>query len=263
MTGTLLFPQDSIPIRNSSDPRYNWPSTTKEDIHYGPGAPQGPFKLSKFVVDWATALKPNKGVVYTKSSHQSERPCIHVYPDNLKITFNSTNPTLEQIRRFQQEWMFADEPAPLDYITVKSIPENTVHIYVCCHTARDVRCGVIGELLISRLRNYLASPPSELVDTLRDKKDEVFGCSHVGGHKYAGNMIIYRTDWRQGVWYGRVLLVDIDEIVRETVLGGKIIEKHWRGGLPSGEWNPKENISAKEAESRSIEWQRQTCACQQ
>jgi len=157
--------------------------------------------------------------------------------------------------------MFAAEPAPLDFINVQSISSNSVHIYVCCHAERDVRCGVIGELLISRLRKYIASPPVDLVEILQGKEVEVFGCSHVGGHKYAGNMVMYRPDWKQGVWYGRVLLDDLDAIVRETILGGKIIEKHWRGGLPSGDWDPKEKISAKEASEKSLEWQEEKCAC--
>lgn len=246
----------------NADDRYNWPSTTKEDIKYAPdGVSSAPFRFSKFVVDWAACLKPNKSVMYTKSSHHSNFPCLHIYPDNVKVTFTSANPSLEQIQRFQEQWMSAAEPAPLDFINVQSISTNSVHIYVCCHAERDVRCGFIGELLISRLRKYIASPPVDLVDILQDKEVEVFGCSHVGGHKYAGNMVIYRPDWKQGVWYGRVLLDDLDAIIRETILRGNIIEKHWRGGLPSGNWDPKEKISAKEASERSLEWQDEKCAC--
>src|SRR6266496_1744269 len=82
---------------------YNWPSTTKDDTLYGPRG-DGSFQLSQFVVDWAAALKPNKHIMYTKSSHISTSLCVHVYPDNLKVTFNSNTPSLDQVREFQSKW---------------------------------------------------------------------------------------------------------------------------------------------------------------
>lgn len=218
---------------------YNWPSTVKEDVHYGPNTKDPSYHLSQFVVDWAKVMKPNKNVMYTKSSHRSKLPCVHVYPDNVRITFNSS--TLEQVGKFQSAWMFGDEQK-LDFITVEKLPQNTVHIYVCTHGARDQRCGVVGHLLIARLQKYATNAI------------HVFGCSHIGGHKFAGNMVIYRPEWKQGVWYGRVLPDDIDNIVRETVINGKILGKHWRGGLPDGNWDPKLHMTAEQAENID-------CAC--
>ena len=238
---------------------YNWPSTTREDVRYGSGG-KGPFHLSQFVVDWAAALKPNKSVMCTKSSHISTSPCVHVYPDNLKVTFNSNTPSLDQVGQFQSQWILSNKP--LDFITIEELPPETVHIYICCHAARDRRCGVIGKLLISTMREYFLSPPADLEPALKPLDIQVFGCSHVGGHKFAGNMMMYRPSWKQGIWYGRVLPQDIDEIVRETLLEGKIIGRHWRGGLPDGSWDPKEHITAEEAERRAIESGDQSCACQ-
>ena len=223
---------------------------------------QAPFRLSQFAVDWATALKSNKNIMYTKSSHLSILPCVHVYPDNLKITFNSGNPTLEQVREFQSEWMEHEEPKELDFITVESLPPNSVHIYVCCHAARDQRCGIIGELVLSTMREYIKTPPRDIVDDLLRLDMQVFGCSHVGGHKYAGNMVVYRPQWRQGLWYGRVAPSDVDEIMRETVIVGRVLGDHWRGGLPGGDWDPKYRITAEDAERLSQEWRDETCACQ-
>jgi hypothetical protein len=242
--------------------------TLKEDIQYGLTAKSiegnlPVFQLSQFVVDWATAMKPNKNVMYTKSSHVSQIPCVHVYPDNIKVTFRSESPGLDEIRKFQLQWMLSSNSPSLDFITVEHLPPETVHIYVCCHAARDQRCGVIGQLLISRMREYVKTPPDDLAAALKSLDVSIFGCSHVGGHKFAGNMIIYRPDWKQGVWYGRVLPDDVDEIMRETVLSRKVLGKHWRGGLPRGDWNPKERISAEEAEKRALEWDSNAnCACQ-
>ena len=226
---------------------YNWPATIKEDVN------NPRFRLSQFVMDWARSMKPSKHVIYTKSSHRSKLPCVHVYPDNVKITFNSS--TLEEVERFQSAWMFGNDQ-DLDFLTIEKLTKNTVHIYVCCHEARDQRCGVIGELLISGLREYVTAPPTDVAGSLQQLDIQVFGCSHIGGHKFAGNMVVYKPDWKQGIWYGRVLPEDIDNVMRETVINGKVIGRHWRGGLPDGSWDPKEHMTAEDAEERSIE-----CAC--
>ncbi|KAL5527424.1 hypothetical protein ACEPAG_6215 [Sanghuangporus baumii] len=54
--------------------------------------------------------------------------------------------------------------------------------------------------------------------------------SHIGGHKFAGNVIIY---FPQGssVWYGRVTPHEVHAIVQHTILGGKVLPQLLRGGL--------------------------------
>ena len=58
------------------------------------------------------------------------------------------------------------------------------HVYVCAHGSRDVRCGTCGPVLIKNFNEEIE---------LRGLKDQisVTACSHMGGHKYAGNIIIY------------------------------------------------------------------------
>lgn len=60
------------------------------------------------------------------------------------------------------------------------------YVFVCAHGSRDVRCGVCGPVLIEKLNEEIE---------LRGLKGQVsvMACSHVGGHKYAGNLIIYST----------------------------------------------------------------------
>lgn len=68
--------------------------------------------------------------------------------------------------------------------------------------------------------------------------------SHVGGHKFAGNVILYlpptmRTpDGTQphplagyGVWYGRVEPKHVEGVVLETILRGNVIADHFRGAI--------------------------------
>lgn len=57
-------------------------------------------------------------------------------------------------------------------------------VFVCSHGSRDKRCGVCGPVLIEKFKEEIGS---------RGLSDQVVvnACSHVGGHKYAGNLIIY------------------------------------------------------------------------
>lgn len=82
----------------------------------------------------------------------------------------------------------------------------------------------------------------------------IYFISHVGGHKYAANVIVYRRrdfDWykrdrseapgaegddegaAQGIWLARVRPEDCENIVRYTVLQGKVVKggRQLRGGF--------------------------------
>lgn len=90
----------------------------------------------------------------------------------------------------------------------------------------------------------------------RGIKGDVGVISHIGGHKYAGNVIIYvppgwtypsasRAGKEQGsepqsgenalqgtgIWYGRVEPNHVEGIVQETLLTGRIVVEHFRGGV--------------------------------
>jgi (2Fe-2S) ferredoxin len=54
--------------------------------------------------------------------------------------------------------------------------------------------------------------------------------NQVGGHRWAGNLIIYPT----GTWYGRVMPYHADCIVKECIVEGKVIKELWRGQLGWG-----------------------------
>lgn len=70
-------------------------------------------------------------------------------------------------------------------------------------------------------------------------KVRVGDISHIGGHKFAGNVIVYlppdEDNWDQGgkgFWYGRVGgQADVEKIVNQTIVEGKIIEELFRGGV--------------------------------
>ncbi|KAK1432736.1 hypothetical protein QVD17_09634 [Tagetes erecta] len=104
------------------------------------------------------------------------------------------------------------------------------YVFVCAHNSRDKRCGVCGPVLIEKFKEEIG---------VRGLKDEVFvsACSHVGGHKYAGNLIIYSAvpDGKiAGHWYGYVTPNDVPELLDQHIKKGEVIERIWRGemGVP-------------------------------
>jgi len=96
-------------------------------------------------------------------------------------------------------------------------------VFVCSHGRRDMRCGVIGPALIDAFERELRP---------RDgAKVAIRPCTHVGGHKYAGNVIVHGRG--EGHWYGYVDSELAAEIAKSHVLGGEpvIRPKLWRGQL--------------------------------
>jgi (2Fe-2S) ferredoxin len=58
--------------------------------------------------------------------------------------------------------------------------------------------------------------------------------SHIGGHAWAGNVIIYNGGGalkKTGIWYGRVEPRHVEYIIRETVLEGRVLGELFRGGV--------------------------------
>jgi len=141
---------------------------------------------------------------------------------------------------------------------------NDIMILICGHGGRDMRCGILGPLLQTEFENTLprlgidvAHDPVIIneetnggqssiggpVSGTRDRIARVGLISHIGGHKFAGNVIIYlppttkTTDGQDhpfagcGIWYGRVEPKHVEGIVQETIFNGKIIADMFRGGI--------------------------------
>ncbi|XP_047313820.1 altered inheritance of mitochondria protein 32 [Impatiens glandulifera] len=101
------------------------------------------------------------------------------------------------------------------------------HVFVCAHTSRDKRCGVCGPALIEKFNEEIE---------FRTLKDQVFvsACSHVGGHKYAGNLIIFSPDSEgkiTGHWYGYVAPSDVADLLDSHIAKGVVIERLLRGQM--------------------------------
>ncbi|KAL9148492.1 hypothetical protein ABFS82_12G044700 [Erythranthe guttata] len=101
------------------------------------------------------------------------------------------------------------------------------YVFVCCHNNRDRRCGVCGPILIEKFKEEIGS---------KDLTKHVFvtSCSHVGGHKYAGNVIIFSATPQgkiSGNWYGYVTPGDIHELIDKQIGQGEAVDRIWRGQM--------------------------------
>ncbi len=122
-----------------------------------------------------------------------------------------------------------------EHLAVCDIPGRG-NIFVWAHTARDARCGYCGPVLAKKLHEEIQE---------RKEMISVYKCSHVGGHEFAGNVLVFvdREENKQpviGDWYGYVNPAAISKIL-DAVLSGQVLIELWRGTL---------GLSQEEAESR-------------
>ena len=120
------------------------------------------------------------------------------------------------------------------------LPEHRIPtILICGHGGRDQRCGITGPILKDEFNTTMNRTSSQT--HLFDKWTTEL-ISHIGAHKFAGNVIMYfpqasSKGWDthplagMGVWYGRVAPKHVDGIVEQTLLRGKIIKELFRGGI--------------------------------
>eukprot|EP00386_Alphamonas_edax_P006856 GDKI01022135.1.p1 GENE.GDKI01022135.1~~GDKI01022135.1.p1 ORF type:complete len:376 (-),score=85.08 GDKI01022135.1:23-1150(-) len=133
-------------------------------------------------------------------------------------------------------------------VEVKHVREHGF-VLVCVHKLRDKRCGVIGPLLIESFQKSISK-------FSLDNKIEVVGVSHIGGHKWAGNIIIYSNRFLEkedavsgdttgdcaraheqskaqidGHWYGRVFPDHTDTVVEQHFVRGGVCKQLWRGRM--------------------------------
>ncbi|KAI8714603.1 FAD-binding FR-type domain-containing protein [Fusarium sp. LHS14.1] len=136
-----------------------------------------------------------------------------------------------------------------------------VLVLICGHGGRDARCGIMAPVLETEFKEKLRS---EGLDVLEGPVQVPIGLeevqriqgeagpegttarvgliSHIGGHKFAGNVIIYLPPHMKigdmphplaghGIWYGRVEPKNVEGIVKETILKGNVVADMFRGGI--------------------------------
>jgi len=140
-----------------------------------------------------------------------------------------------------------------------------VIVLICGHGGRDQRCGVYGPLLRGEFEKRLPEQGLEVLtgpvqireEDLKELPEREGAAesegqrptarigliSHIGGHKFAGNVIIYLPPGMKtgdgephplrghGIWYGRVEPRHVEGIVAETIVKGRVVEELFRGGI--------------------------------
>lgn len=77
---------------------------------------------------------------------------------------------------------------------------------------------------VARTLKSLSDPHSG-----EDKQVGIFKTSHIGGHKFSGQLVIHLPNGTN-IWYARVREPDCKVIVQETLLRGRIVRDLLRGG---------------------------------
>jgi hypothetical protein len=119
-----------------------------------------------------------------------------------------------------------------------------------------MRCGIMQPVLQAEFERVLrrkgfTTTGDENNNPIVDGPSHanIAAISHIGGHKYAGNVIIYIPPGLtatssslsekvpvsplagKGIWYGRVEPKHVEGIVEETIFKGNVVEDHFRGGI--------------------------------
>ncbi|KAL2835035.1 Sucrase/ferredoxin-like-domain-containing protein [Aspergillus cavernicola] len=107
-------------------------------------------------------------------------------------------------------------------------------VLLCSHKRRDARCGLTAPLIKRELERHLR--PQGLYRDVDDERPGgvgIFFVSHVGGHKFSANVLVYRKTEQQMIWLARVKPEHCEGIVNYTLLQGKVVhpDQQLRGGF--------------------------------
>ncbi|ORX61922.1 hypothetical protein DM01DRAFT_1331397 [Hesseltinella vesiculosa] len=192
-----------------------------------------------------TTKEPNGRIFITNSSLINQHSTVAnghdvlLLPDNLLIA----NVTPESAGAFFNTFLKGPLPAqpihvpylqhdlkhrsPSSPWTVQKLPYGSL-VMICSHRKRDKRCGITAPILAREFDHCLRQRD---IDEAGDQGTAILMCSHVGGHKFAGNIICYTHQGTRGIWYGRVQPCHCEQIVNETIIKGNIIKELYRGAM--------------------------------
>lgn len=112
-----------------------------------------------------------------------------------------------------------DVPQKLQGLSIELSPALS-YIFLCSHKSRDKKCGITAPLMKKEMEQRLRETGNyrDIGDDRPNGVHVVF-VNHVGGHKFAANVIIYlRTG--EMIWLAKCSPKNAKPIIDETVLGG-------------------------------------------
>ncbi|KAK6334978.1 hypothetical protein TWF718_010419 [Orbilia javanica] len=182
---------------------------------------------------------------------------ITIFPDAVEITSipNSTGSLQNLVTSFllPPSNHLSTQKESHEPFAIKKISKPV--ILTCSHGNRDKRCGILGPAITKAFEETLAK------DTPNDRIDCIVGdISHIGGHKFAGNVIIHlpgdhplsrainnapastlpvsepeevkdtaESSRSVSIWYGRVMPYHAEGIIQTTLKEGRIVKELLRG----------------------------------
>jgi hypothetical protein len=146
--------------------------------------------------------------------------------------------------------MLRDPSLQAKFADIENLSEEVI-VLICGHGGRDKRCGAMGPLLKVTFEDLLGKKGYDVrldgtpLEPGEGKmpKARVGLISHIGGHKFAGNVIIYMPSKGNGeliaekrdsllgkeIWYGRVEPRHVEGLIEETIMKGRVVEELCRG----------------------------------
>lgn len=103
-------------------------------------------------------------------------------------------------------------------LTIETDP-NLAYIFLCSHRTRDKKCGITAPIMKREMDMYLRE-----LGLYRDFGDDRDGgvsvsfVNHIGGHKYAANVIIYLKKSGKNIWLARCKPNNVIPIIDECVV---------------------------------------------
>ncbi|KAF8944455.1 Mitochondrial Translation Optimization [Haplosporangium gracile] len=152
-------------------------------------------------------------------SASSSSSSIHTTSSEIGHFHHATSDTTRQVRA-----------GSTTFLAHRWLPKSA--IMICSHGKRDNRCSKTAPFLKKQFLQCLRQK-----DIYGDAEGdvEIWLVSHIGGHKFAGNVIVHRSEPEEktsmAIWYGRVEPCHAAAIIEATVERGEVIRELYRGAM--------------------------------
>lgn len=214
LDGSIVRIYKQVLVLNGDPDHNEWPRR----FEMSPGVISDLTALRKKYTDGFHPSMVNMTSLVEPADAGSDR--LAVYPDGLEVV-------VPRDRRKEFVQAFMDGPGEGNEAELKKSLRQSFQtsqidkdlVLICGHTIRDMRCGAIAPLIKQEFTRVLAKEMPEV---------PVGFISHVGGHIFAGNVLIFKKNG-DVIWYGRVEPSHVQGIVEHTVLGNDIIKELYRG----------------------------------
>jgi len=121
------------------------------------------------------------------------------------------------------------------------LSNRTFWVLVCCHSKRDLRCGYCGPLIYEKFKEKLTAVNNG------NNIVNLHCVSHLGGHEFATNVLIYKFNSKEGCFIGDlfsyVSLVDVDRLIDNYMFGGN------ENYLPTDIWSGRVGYSKEQMQA--------------